>query len=86
MKKIAQHLGVPISISVESRPPQLPGQAGYMPAPAFETLRWSIQGPEQLLSSILHTMDSDGFRIDTATATLSDTGLIWSLEGKQYVK
>jgi hypothetical protein len=86
MHSIAQHLDIPINITMVSQPPALPGQEDLRPPPTFHAMRWSVQGSETLLSALIHTIDHDAFRLDRANATITDTGLAWSLEGTQYVQ
>lgn len=86
MHSISQHLDTPINVSMVSQPPALPGQEDLTPPPAFQTMQWSVQGGESMLSALIHTIDADAFRLDRANATISDTGLVWTLEGTQYVQ
>lgn len=67
----------PIPVPVPTDPNQPPQQ--------WQEIKWAVNNTFLSPVEVVSVLDAEGFRFNSMTVQFSNTGLLWSLEGSQYV-
>ncbi len=86
MYSLAQRHGFSLLVTPVAVQTPPPGQTGAnLPVIDWGEMSWSVKGTLEPLM-VIQVLDGPGFRIDAMDAVWNEGQIVWSLEGKQYVK